>query len=111
MKAVVIRRYGDADVLELEDIEPPTPEAHQVLVRVHGSSVNPIDQGIRQGLLASFGHPMFPAVLGVDVSGEVVEVGEKARRFEVGDRVYGYTGVGDGVVGGGYGELAAVALR
>ena len=54
---------------------------------------------------------MFPAVLGVDVSGEVVEVGEKARRFEVGDRVYGYTGVGDGVVGGGYGELAAVALR
>ncbi len=45
-------------------------------------------------------------MLGVDVSGEVVEVGEAARRFSIGDHVYAYTGVG---AGGGYGELAAVA--
>ncbi len=106
MKAMVIRRYGDADVFQVENIAPPELRPDQVLVRVHGSSVNPLDAGLRQGMLESFVSLEFPAVLGVDVSGEVVEVGEAARRFSIGDHVYAYTGVG---AGGGYGELAAVA--
>ncbi len=106
MKAMVIHRYGDADVFGLEDIAPPEPGPDQVLLEVHGSSVNPLDAGIRGGMLRLFVRLKLPAVLGVDVSGEVVGVGADVRRFEVGDRVYGYTGVG---AGGGYGELAVVA--
>jgi NADPH:quinone reductase-like Zn-dependent oxidoreductase len=104
MKAMVIHRYGDADVFEFANVEAPHPRPDQVLVRVHGSSVNPLDTGIRRGMLMV--QLEFPAVLGVDVSGEVVEVGENSSRFAVGERVYAYTGVG---AGGGYGELAAVA--
>jgi NADPH:quinone reductase-like Zn-dependent oxidoreductase len=106
MKAMVIHRYGEPNVFELEDVEPPRPGPDQVLVKVHGSSVNPLDAGIRAGMLKSFVHLKLAAVLGVDVSGEVVEVGEKVKRFAVGDRVFAYTGVG---AGGGYGELAVVA--
>ncbi|MAE69251.1 MAG: hypothetical protein CME06_02150 [Gemmatimonadetes bacterium] len=106
MKAMVINRYGDADCFELQEIEPPELKSDEVLIKVHGSSVNPLDAGIRAGMLKTFVRLDLPAVLGVDVSGEVVEVGGQARRFKVGDRVYAYTGVG---AGGGYGELAAVA--
>ena len=106
MRAMVIRRYGEPENFTMEDIEPPKPEPDEVLVRVHGSSVNPLDTGIRHGMLAAMIPLDFPAVLGVDVSGEVVTLGATASRFSIGDRVYAYTGVG---AGGGYGEFAAVA--
>ncbi len=106
MKAMVIDRYGDPDVFEMKDIEAPKPGPGQVLIKVHGSSVNPLDAGLRAGMLKTFVQIELPAVLGVDVSGEVVEVGAEVSRFAAGDRVYAYTGVG---AGGGYGELAIVA--
>jgi NADPH:quinone reductase-like Zn-dependent oxidoreductase len=76
-----------------------------VLVRVRGSSVNPVDCGIRAGMLKSFIRLRLPAVLGVDVAGEVVELGEGVTRLSPGDRVFAFTGL---KVGGGYGELLAV---
>ena len=105
MKAMIIRGYGEPDVFELAELDPPEPGPGEVLVEVHGSSVNPLDAGIRRGLLP-FLELRFPAVLGVDLAGKVVARGEGATRFEVGDRVYAYTGVG---AGGGYGALASVA--
>ncbi|MCA9705018.1 MAG: NADP-dependent oxidoreductase [Myxococcales bacterium] len=105
MKAMTIQHYGDVDQFELADRPAPSVPRGQVLVRVHGSSVNPVDAAIRQGLLARFIRLDMPAVLGVDVSGEVMAVGEGVERFAVGDRVYAYTGPG---LGGGYGELATV---
>ncbi|MCA9695134.1 MAG: NADP-dependent oxidoreductase [Myxococcales bacterium] len=102
---MITRQYGDVDQFELAEVPDPTPGPGQVLVRVHGSNVNPLDAALRQGLLKAFIRIELPAVLGVDLSGEVVALGEGARTFSIGDRVYAYTGAG---AGGGYGELAAV---
>lgn len=105
MKAMLIRRYGGPEVFEPGEIEKPRPAHDEVLVRVRASSVNPVDAGIRSGALKMFVRLTLPAVLGVDVAGEVVEVGDTVRRFAKGDRVFAFTGIDRG---GGYGEFAAV---
>lgn len=106
MQAMLIRRYGGPEVFERGEIATPRPQKGQVLVRVFASSVNPIDAALRSGLLKLFIRLPLPTVLGVDVAGEVVELGEGATRFAKGDRVFGFTGV---TVGGGYAEYVAVA--
>ena len=105
MKSMLIRRYGGPNVLELGEIEMPRAGRGELLVRVRGSSVNPVDCAIRSGMLRWFVRLRLPAVLGVDVAGEVVERGEGATRFAIGDRVFAYAGLHRG---GGYGEFAAV---
>ncbi|MEH1851125.1 MAG: NAD(P)-dependent alcohol dehydrogenase [Nostoc sp.] len=104
MKAVVIRRYGAAEVLQYEDVEQPKIEPTQLLVKVRASSVNPIDWKIRQGMLSLIVGSKFPKILGFDVAGEVVEVGSQVTRFKPGDAIYGSTSF----PGGGYAEFAAV---
>lgn len=106
MQAMLIHRYGGPEVFKRGEIATPRPQQGQVLVRVFASSVNPIDAALRSGLLKLFIRLRLPAVLGVDVAGEVVELGAGATRFRKGDRVFGFTGV---TVGGGYGEFVAVA--
>jgi NADPH:quinone reductase-like Zn-dependent oxidoreductase len=106
MKAMVIRRYGGPDVFEPGEIETPTPGRGEVLVQVRGSSVNPVDCAIRSGMLRWIVRMRFPAVLGVDVAGEVISVGAGVTRFTIGDRVFAYAGLGRG--GGGYGEFATL---
>jgi NADPH:quinone reductase-like Zn-dependent oxidoreductase len=105
MKAMLIRRYGGPEVFEQGEVASPRPGPGEVLVRVHASSVNPVDTAIRSGMLRFFVRLDMPAVLGVDVAGEVVERGEGATRFAVGDRVFAYTGLSRP---GGYGELIAL---
>jgi alcohol dehydrogenase len=105
MKAMVIRRYGGPEVFEAGEVPAPRPSPGEVLVRVRGSSVNPVDTAIRSGMLRLFVRLRMPAVLGVDVAGEVVERGEGATRFAAGDRVFAYTGLSRP---GGYGELVAL---
>jgi NADPH:quinone reductase-like Zn-dependent oxidoreductase len=105
MKAMLIRRYGGPEVFEAGEIEAPRPGRGEVLVRVRGSSVNPVDCAIRAGMLRFFVRLRMPAVLGIDIAGEVVEIGAGVTRFAVGDRVFAYTGIDRG---GGYGELAVV---
>ncbi|MHC5598103.1 MAG: NAD(P)-dependent alcohol dehydrogenase, partial [Nostoc sp.] len=104
MKAVVIREYGAAEVLHYEDVEQPKIEPTQLLVKVHASSVNPIDWKIRQGMLSLITGSKFPKILGFDVAGEVVAVGSGVTRFKPGDAIYGSTSF----PGGGYAEFAAV---
>ncbi|MCC5599122.1 NAD(P)-dependent alcohol dehydrogenase [Nostoc favosum] len=104
MKAVVIRRYGAAEVLQYQDVEQPKIEPTQLLVKVRASSVNPIDWKIRQGMLSLISGSKFPKILGFDVAGEVVEVGSGVTRFKPGDAIYGSTSF----PGGGYAEFAAV---
>ncbi|MDF5739284.1 MULTISPECIES: NAD(P)-dependent alcohol dehydrogenase [unclassified Nostoc] len=104
MKAVVIRRYGAAKVLQYEDVEQPKIEPTQLLVKVRASSVNPIDWKIRQGMLSLITGSKFPKILGFDVAGEVVAIGSGVTRFKPGDAVYGSTSF----PGGGYAEFAAV---
>jgi NADPH:quinone reductase-like Zn-dependent oxidoreductase len=105
MKATVIREYGGPEVLTAGEIETPQPASGEVLVRVRASSVNPVDALIRSGRLKQFVRLRLPAVLGVDVAGEVVSMGQGATRFQVGERVFAFNGMGRG---GGYGEFAVV---
>ena len=101
---MLIHRYGGPEVFERGEIATPRPGHGEVLVRVRGSSVNPVDCGIRAGMLKSFLRLRLPAVLGVDVAGEVVELGEGVTRLSLGDRVFAYTGLERG----GYGELVVL---
>lgn len=105
MKAILINQYGTPDVFYFGEIETPKIKGDEILVKVFGSSVNPVDAGIRRGLLKSFVRLKLPAVLGVDVSGKVVETGRAVSRFKVGDNVYAFLGIHRN---GGYGEFAAI---
>lgn len=105
MKAIVIHQYGSPDVLRYQDIPTPTIKPDQVLVKIHASSVNPVDWKIRQGLLQPISGYNFPKVLGSDLAGEVVEVGSQVTRLGVGDQVYGFV---NPLFGGAYAEYVAV---
>lgn len=104
MKAMVIRQYGSAEVLQYEDVDPPKIQPDQLLVKVYASSVNPVDWKIRQGMLRLITGDKFPQILGFDVSGEVVEVGSQVQRFSPGDRIY----ASHALSGGTYAEYCAV---
>ena len=108
MKAAIIDRYGSTDVLQIEEVEKPQIESDQMLVKVHASSVNPIDWKIRKGLLKNRSGSDFPMLLGYDVSGEVIEVGDRINEFHPGDLIYARL---DQSTGGAYAEYAAVSKR
>src|SRR6266446_6355991 len=91
MKAIRIHKYGGPEVLRYEDAPRPQPQAGEVLVRVHGAGVNPIDWKVREGHMKDFWPHKFPLILGWDLSGIVEEVGPgpaAAGRFKIGDEVY-----------------------
>jgi NADPH:quinone reductase-like Zn-dependent oxidoreductase len=88
MKAVRIHEYGDASVLRFEEAPRPVCGAEDVLIRVVGSSVNPVDWKIRRGYLKEMIPYAMPIIPGWDVSGVVEEIGAKVSRFQVGDAVY-----------------------
>ncbi len=89
MKAVRIHAFGDVDVLKYEDVERPEPQAGEVLVRVQAIGINSVDCTARKfpvpGLTA--GH--LPYILGWDIAGAVIALGEGVTQFAVGDEVYG----------------------
>lgn len=89
MKAVRIHHYGGPEVLTYEDSPRPKPGPADVLVRVAAAGVNPVDWKIRQGYLRERVQLSFPAILGLDVAGEVEELGPGATRFKIGDSVFG----------------------
>jgi len=107
MKAMVIRQYGSAEVLQYEDVETPKIQPDQLLVKVYASSVNPVDWKIRQGMLRLITGEKFPQILGFDVSGEVVEVGSQVQRFSPGDQIYADLPL----PGGTYAEYCAVSEK
>lgn len=94
MKAAVSTRYGSPDVLEVRDVSRPEPEAHEILIRVHATTVNRTDVGMLRP------HPFFArlfiglfkpkrTVLGLDFAGVVEEVGKSATLFKPGEPVFG----------------------
>jgi NADPH:quinone reductase-like Zn-dependent oxidoreductase len=88
MKAAVIERFGEPEVLKLAEVERPSLGFGEVLVRVAAAGVNPVDVKIREGAIGEwFGTP--PLVLGWDVSGVVEEVAPGPRSFEAGEEVLG----------------------
>ncbi|MFI6662201.1 zinc-dependent alcohol dehydrogenase family protein [Streptomyces sp. NPDC050523] len=107
MRAVVLEEFGGP--LQLRDIPQPVAGPGQVLVRVHASGVNPLDTKIRAGQ-AGHARSQLPAVLGLDLAGQVVETGPGVDGLVVGDEVYGLTG-GVGDLQGSLAEFAAVDAR
>jgi NADPH:quinone reductase-like Zn-dependent oxidoreductase len=83
MKAVRIHQFGGPEVLTYEDIPDPQPRKDRVLVRVRACSLNHLDLWVRKGLPGV----KLPHILGSDVAGEVVEVGEYVSGFKTGQRV------------------------
>lgn len=95
MKAYVYRDFGSPDVLRLEEVDKPVPNDNQLLIRVRGVSVNPLDWHYMEGTpylgrLFEFGI-LKPtnARLGVDYSGTVEAVGKDVTQYKPGDEVYG----------------------
>jgi len=89
VKAARIHEYGGPEVFVLEEIERPNVGAHDVLIKVCAAAVNPVDWKIRSGTQRAIVRLALPAVLGMDVSGIVEEVGADVTEFAVGDEVYG----------------------
>ncbi len=85
MKAVVIREFGDPDVLRYEDIPEPSIKRDEVLIKVAYTSVNHLDIWVRRGLTA-YGTKL-PHIPGCDISGIIVDKGEDVRELNAGDRV------------------------
>ena len=92
------------------DLPAPAPAEGQVLVRVHASSVNPVDNAIAAGMLLGMGvEHEFPVTLGRDDAGIVEQVGAHVTRYTPGDRVYGFVGHANPAVHDGAGaELVTV---
>src|SRR5271165_6668240 len=88
MKAVVVHQYGGPEVLKFEEYPDPVPGPGEVLVRVAATSVNPIDYKRRAGLTQDFYPIKFPGLIGVDLAGTVVKLGQGVERFSVGDQVF-----------------------
>ncbi len=94
MKAIVYERYGPPEVLELREVEKPSPGAGEVLLEVCAASVNPLDWHFMRGTpyvgRVAFGlrRPRFGR-LGADVAGRVESVGPGVTRFKAGDEVFG----------------------
>ncbi|GEM_PF-1341812 len=92
-RAAVLKRFGGPEQLVLQAAPSPKIGCHDVLVRVHASSVNPIEWKMRAGL--GLPHPIWRLligrhpVLGLDYSGVVIGVGSGVDRFRVGDEVFG----------------------
>lgn len=87
---MIAEEYGGPEVLELADVAVPQAGPNGVLVRVHASSVNPVDWKLRKGLLNAVWKLRFPVIWGCDFSGVVEEVGSSVTLFKPGDEVYGF---------------------
>lgn len=87
MKAAVLHEYGDAGKLRYEDTDVPPFGDNEVLVRVRATSINPIDYKLRSGAAKARFPVDFPAILGRDLSGEVVDFGRNVTGFPKGMRV------------------------
>lgn len=100
MKAVLLRGYGGVEQLAYEDVPDPQLQTGQVLVRTAATSINPIDWKLRRGDMKERMPLDFPAILGRDVSGEIVALGPGVSNLQVGQRVFG-------LVNHSYAELVA----
>ncbi len=106
MRAIISTKSGPPEVLELREVDKPTPQNDEILVRIHAATVTIGDLFLRKlrfpltFLFRLFGMPK-KEIPGTEFAGEVVEVGEAVERFEVGDQVFGSTG---GLKYGSYAE-------
>ena len=103
MKGIVYTKYGPPEVLQLQEVEKPTPKDNEVLVKVQAASINALDfrrfesESMLGRLMDDVLIKAINKVLGADIAGRVESVGAAVKQFQVGDEVYG---VAVGSVGG-----------
>jgi NADPH:quinone reductase-like Zn-dependent oxidoreductase len=96
MKAIICPRYGSPNVLQLCEVEKPTPQGDEVLIKIHAASLNSRDLRIMRAnpfIMRFMPGGLFRPkikILGADLSGVVEAVGPAVRQFKPGDEVYGY---------------------
>lgn len=102
MKAVICTQYGSPEVLQIQEVEKPTPKKNQLLIKIVATAVNSGDIKVRSldvngflkvimRLVLGISKPRKP-ILGTVFSGIVETVGDKVSKFKVGDKVFGTTG-------------------
>jgi NADPH:quinone reductase-like Zn-dependent oxidoreductase len=107
MKAVFIEQFGDSHKLQYGEKNMPQLRPGQVLVRVRAAGVNPRDWIVREGKYAfQFVLPKLPLILGSDISGEIVQLGEGVKMFSVGQEVFGMQPLNGAM--GAYAEYIAI---
>jgi NADPH:quinone reductase-like Zn-dependent oxidoreductase len=97
MKAIVYHSYGSADVLRLEEIDKPSPQDDEVLIKVRAAALNPLDWRMMKGIPFVFRKMMKmstptaeqPVGIGRDVAGVIEAIGKNVTQFKVGDEVFG----------------------
>jgi NADPH:quinone reductase-like Zn-dependent oxidoreductase len=90
MRAITVDSPNTPPALR-EDLPAPTPAENEVLVRVHASSVNPVDNAIAAGMLAGMGvEHQYPVILGRDYAGVVEQTGAAVSAYRPGEQVYGF---------------------
>jgi len=103
MKAMVCTKYGKPDVLQLQEVEKPIPKENEILIKIYATTVTSGDCRVR-----SFNSPLLlwlpmrivlglrkprKSILGVELAGEVEEVGKNVTRFKKGDQLFAMTGM------------------
>lgn len=118
MKAIIWTQYGSPEGLQLQEVEKPTPKAHEVLIKVHAATAATSDTEFRRlNLPLAFALPirlylglLKPTrirILGTEFAGEIVAIGPAVTLYQPGDQVYGYTGLGMGT----YAEYLCLAEK
>ncbi|RIE00624.1 NAD(P)-dependent alcohol dehydrogenase [Cohnella faecalis] len=106
MRAMVCTKYGSPEVLQLKEVEKPTPKDKEVSIRIYATTVTAGDCRIRgmnpppmfklpMRIVLGFRKPK-KEILGIELAGEVEEVGKEVTRFRKGDLIFGSTGFGFG---------------
>ncbi len=94
MKAIVYTKFGPPDVLQLREVEKPTPKEDEVLIRIYATTVVAEDPGMRSSPgFNGLRKPKNP-ILGQELAGEIETVGNDVKRFTKGDQVYGIDSFG-----------------
>jgi NADPH:quinone reductase-like Zn-dependent oxidoreductase len=106
MKAIVCTKYGPPEVLQLKEVEKPSPKKNEVCIKIFTTAVTASDcivrgfklprwspLGLMMGLALGFRKPRQP-ILGMVLAGEIESIGKDVQRFKKGDQVYGMTGLG-----------------
>jgi len=107
MKAIVWKKYGSPDGLQLREMETPTPKDNEVLIKVHAATASTADTELRRlklpllfaiplRLYLGFIKPTRITILGTEFAGEIIAAGKDVTRYKPGDQVFGYTGLGMG---------------